>query len=69
MVLDAVVVAVVVVGVIVVVAVVVAGDAVVDDEEDVVDPAVLFQPPVKTEQVLRSGICCWSQSVKWETSE
>ena len=60
---------VVVVGDVVVDPVVVVGDAVVVDEEDVVDPVVLFHPSVKTGQVLRSGICWLSQSVKWETSE
>ena len=46
-------------------AVVVVGEAVVVEE---VDP-VLFQPAVKTGQVLRSGICWSSQAVKCETSE
>ena len=50
-------------------AVVVVGDAVVVEEAEVVDPSVLFQPAVKTGQVLRSGICWSSQAVKCETSE
>ena len=49
--------------------VVVVGDAVVVEEAEVVDPSVLFQPAVKTGQVLRSGICWSSHAVKCETSE
>ena len=48
--------------------VVVVGEAVVVEEAEVVDP-VLFQPAVKTGQVLRSGICWSSHAVKCETSE
>ena len=57
-------------GVVVVPVVPVVGDVVVVVVvEDVADPVVLLQLPVEAGQVLRSGICCWSQSVKWETSE
>ena len=33
-----------------------------------VEPEVVFQTPEYGGQVLRSGICWFSQSVKWETS-
>ena len=48
-----------------------AGDGVGDGVEGVgaaVEPEVVFHTPEYEGQVLRSGICWFSQSVKWETS-